>query len=77
MAPTFLGDKNVGPVIAVIALGGGIAQYVGPQVLGILKDITKTYTAGWIYAMFCGLAATLLTIGLKRYFERRGEVGAA
>lgn len=71
MAPTFLGGRDVGPIIAIFALGGGVGQYVGPQLLGILKDVTKTYTAGWVYTIACGLAATMIAIGFKIYFERK------
>jgi MFS family permease len=71
MAPTFLGGRDVGPIIAIIMLGGSLGQYFGPQVIGILKDATGNYTAGWIYITLCGVAATLLAIGFKVYYSRK------
>jgi nitrate/nitrite transporter NarK len=68
MAPSFLGKRNAGPIVAVIALGGGLGQFVGPQVLGLLRDRTQHYTAGWLFIAASGLAATLITIGFKVHF---------
>lgn len=73
MAPTFLKGRDVGPIIAIIMLGGGLGQYLGPQVIGILKDVTGNYSAGWIYIAICGVIATLLATGFKVYYGRRGE----
>jgi MFS family permease len=75
MAPSFLKGRDIGPIIAIIMLGGGLGQYLGPQVIGILKDVTGGYAAGWIYIFFCGVAATLLATGFKIYYGRRGIKG--
>lgn len=71
MAPTFLKGRDIGPIIAIIALGSGLGQYLGPQVIGILKDTTKTYTAGWVYIAACGVVATLFAVGFKIYYDRK------
>jgi MFS family permease len=71
MAPTFLRGRDIGPIIAIIFLGNGLGQYLGPQVIGILKDTTATYTAGWIYITACGVVATLVAVGFKIYFDRK------
>jgi MFS family permease len=76
-APNFLKGRDVGPIIAIIALGGGLGQYVGPQVIGILRDTTGAYTAGWIYIAACGVAATLFAIGFKLYFDRKAKMEMA
>ncbi len=73
MAPSFLKGRDVGPIIAIIMLGGGLGQYLGPQVIGILNDATGGYSAGWIYIAICGVIATLLATGFKLYYSRRGE----
>ena len=77
MAPNFLKGRDVGPIIAIIALGGGLGQYLGPQVLGIFRDATGAYTAGWIYIAACGVLATLFAIGFKIYFDRKEKAEAA
>jgi MFS family permease len=71
MAPTFLRGRDIGPIIAIIFLGNGLGQYLGPQVIGILKDKTGAYTAGWVYITACGILATLVAVGFKVYFDRR------
>jgi MFS family permease len=71
MAPTFLRGRDIGPIIAIIFLGNGLGQYLGPQVIGILKDATEAYTAGWIYITACGVIAALFAVGFKIYFDRR------
>jgi predicted MFS family arabinose efflux permease len=71
IAPTFLRGRDIGPIIAIIFLGNGLGQYLGPQVIGILKDKTGAYTAGWIYIAACGILATLVAVGFKIYFDRR------
>jgi MFS family permease len=70
-APNFLKGRDVGPIIAIIALGGGLGQYLGPQVIGILRDTTGAYTAGWIYIAACGAMATLFAVCFKIYFDRK------
>jgi MFS family permease len=76
-APNFLKGRDVGPIIAIIMLGGGLGQYLGPQVIGILRDTTGAYTAGWIYIAICGVAATLFATGFKLYFDRKAKVETA
>jgi MFS family permease len=76
-APNFLKGRDVGPIIAVIMLGGGLGQYLGPQVIGILRDRTGSYTAGWVYITVCGVAATLFAVGFKLYFDRKAKIEAA
>ena len=71
MAPTFLGGRDVGPIVAIIALGSSLGQYLGPQVIGILRDTTSGYTAGWIYITACGVVATLFAVGFKIYFDKK------
>lgn len=71
LAPTFLGGRDVGPIIAIIFLGAGLGQYFGPQVIGILKDMTGVYTAGWMYITACGVMSVLIAAGFKIYFDRK------
>ena len=77
MAPNFLKGRDIGPIIAIIMLGGGLGQWLGPQVIGILRDATGSYTAGWIYITACGIMATLFAIGFKIYFDRKAKAEAA
>jgi MFS transporter, NNP family, nitrate/nitrite transporter len=71
MTPTFLRGRDIGPIIAIIFLGNGLGQYLGPQVIGIFKDATGAYTLGWIYITVCAVLATLVAVGFKIYFDRK------
>lgn len=53
---SLLPQKEVGKAMGVVGLGSGIFGYLGPQMLGYLRDSTGGYTAGWI---FVALAAVL------------------
>jgi predicted MFS family arabinose efflux permease len=62
---------EVGPVMGVVSLGGGLFGYVGPQVLGILRDRTGSFTAGW-YFVAAGVIVSLIEIVfLRRYAHSR------
>jgi MFS family permease len=73
IAPTFLKGRDIAGIIAVIALGGGLGQFLGQQVIGILKDATGTYSAGWLYIAACGVVATLVAAGFKVYFDHKAK----
>lgn len=70
MAPRLLGGREVGPIVAMVALGGGVGQYLGPQVLGVLRDTTGAYTAGWVFITVSGVLATALAAGFRWYYGR-------
>jgi predicted MFS family arabinose efflux permease len=63
--------SEVGPAMGVVSLGGGLFGYVGPQVLGILRDRTGGFTAGW-YFVAAGVVVSLIEIAfLRRYAQAR------
>jgi cyanate permease len=35
--------------MSTIGLGQGIAAYIGPQMLGLLRDATGSFAAGWYF----------------------------
>ena len=49
LAGDVVGRSELGPVMGVVGLGGGVFGYVGPQVLGLLRDRTGGFTAGWYF----------------------------
>jgi predicted MFS family arabinose efflux permease len=53
---SLLPKEEVGNGIGIIGLGSGIFGYLGPQMLGYLRDATGGFTAGWV---FVACAATL------------------
>jgi predicted MFS family arabinose efflux permease len=60
---------EVGPVMGVVSLGGGLFGYLGPQVLGILRDRTGGFTAGW-YFVAAGVVLSLIEIVFLRRYAR-------
>ena len=63
--------REVGPVMGVVSLGGGLFGYVGPQVLGILRDRTGGFTAGWYFVAGGVVLALVEIVLLRRYAQSR------
>jgi predicted MFS family arabinose efflux permease len=71
LAGSVLKGREIGNVMGVLSLGAGICGYVGPQMLGVLRDRTKGFSAGWY--MMAGIALLILIelFFLKRHSERK------
>jgi predicted MFS family arabinose efflux permease len=72
LAADVVGRRDMGPVMGIVGLGGGIFGYVGPQVLGILRDRTGGFTAGW-YFVAGGVIVSLIEIVFLRHYARRSR----
>lgn len=66
IASEVMPGREIGPVMGIVSLGGGIFGYVGPQTLGILRDRTGSFTAGWYFVAIGALVALLVILILKR-----------
>ena len=42
-----------------------------------VQDTTDKYTAGWVYIIACGVAATLISISFKIYYGRKEKAEIA
>ena len=69
IASDVVGGRNVGSVMGIVSLGGGVFGYVGPQFLGILRDRTGGFTAGWYFVATGALIALGVILLLKRAAE--------
>jgi predicted MFS family arabinose efflux permease len=69
LAADVVGRSEIGPVMGVVGLGGGLFGYVGPQVLGLLRDRTGGFTAGW-YFVAIGVVVSLIEIVFLRHYAR-------
>ena len=69
LAGEVVGKSEIGPVMGVVGLGGGLFGYVGPQVLGLLRDRTGGFTAGW-YFVAGGVVLSLIEIVFLRHYTR-------
>ena len=47
LASDVLRGQQVGNVMGILSLGAGITGYLGPQLLGVLRDRTGSFEAGW------------------------------
>jgi NNP family nitrate/nitrite transporter-like MFS transporter len=66
IASEVMPGREIGPVMGIVSLGGGIFGYVGPQTLGILRDRTGSFTAGWYFVAFGALIGLVVILILKR-----------
>lgn len=62
--------RDVGPLMGITALGGGVFGYIGPQGLGWLRDWTGGFVAGWWALAAASLLAASLMLFLKNYADR-------
>jgi predicted MFS family arabinose efflux permease len=70
LAGSVLKGRETGNVMGVLSLGAGICGYAGPQMLGLLREWTKGFSAGW-YMMACIVLLTLIELFfLKRHSEK-------
>lgn len=75
LAADVVGKRELGPVMGVVGLGGGLFGYVGPQVLGLLRDRTGGFTAGWVFVAV-GVILALIEIVFLRHHARTRTVVA-
>ena len=47
IAGSVLSGREMGNVMGMMSLGAGICGYAGPQMLGLLRDWTMGFSAGW------------------------------
>jgi predicted MFS family arabinose efflux permease len=60
LAGTLIPRRETGNAMGIVSLGAGLFGYFGPQMLGILRDTTGSFAAGFYMVAI----ADLLTLGL-------------
>ena len=55
IAADVLRGRQTGNVMGIVSLGAGVCGYLGPQMLGALRDWTGGFAAGWY--MMAAIAA--------------------
>jgi predicted MFS family arabinose efflux permease len=60
LAGSLISRSETGNAMGIVSLGAGLFGYFGPQMLGILRDTTGSFAAGF----YMVAAADLLTLGL-------------
>jgi nitrate/nitrite transporter NarK len=69
--------RDVGPLMGITALGGGIFGFLGPQALGWLRDWSGGFTAGWYALTVVAACAGALILFLKSFADRQNARLAA
>jgi len=68
---SLLPKEEVGKGMGIVGLGSGIFGYVGPQMLGYLRDVTGGFTAGWVFVACAAMLALGDLLILRRYSLKR------
>jgi predicted MFS family arabinose efflux permease len=66
LAGSVMPRHEAGPAMGVVSLGAGLFGYFGPQMLGILRDQTGSFTAGF----YMVAVADAITLGLIAWLYR-------
>ena len=69
IAGSVLQGKEIGPAMGIISLGAGVYGYLGPQMIGLLRDMTGSFKAGFCFVSGAAVIALIAMIELRR---RRG-----
>ena len=73
---TLLSKEEVGKGIGMMGLGSGIFGYIGPQMLGYLRDSTGGFTAGWIFVVAAAVLS-LIDLLILRAYSRKADIQRA
>jgi len=66
LAGSLMPRSEAGNAMGIVSLGAGLFGYFGPQMLGILRDLTGSFAAGFVMVGVCDL----LTLGLVVVLHR-------
>jgi len=60
-----LAGREVGNIMGTIGFGSGVAAYFGPQMLGLLRDITGSFAAGWYFMAAVSAISFIIVLFIK------------
>jgi predicted MFS family arabinose efflux permease len=78
LAADVLRGSETGNVMGVVSMVAGVFSYLGPQMLGFLRDWSGGFVAGWYFIIGAAAVTLLLVLALWSYSSRqaRTAVGA-
>ena len=76
LAAELVPAREMGSVMGLVSLGPGIFGYIGPQMLGWLRDWTGSFTAGWYFLALVALVSLALVVYIKHYIRIRATATA-
>jgi predicted MFS family arabinose efflux permease len=65
IARAAFGGRETGNLMGIVAMGGGVFGYIGPQMLGYLRQRTGGYEAGWYLNAIAALISLAVILFLK------------
>jgi cyanate permease len=71
LAGALMPRSEAGNAMGIVSLGAGLFGYFGPQMLGLLRDLTGSFAAG--FAMIAGADLTTLGLVVVLYRMTRGS----
>lgn len=66
LAGTLMPRNEAGNAMGIVSLGAGLFGYFGPQMLGILRDVTGSFSAGFAMIAVADLSTLVLVVLLSR-----------
>jgi predicted MFS family arabinose efflux permease len=66
LAGTLMPRGEAGNAMGIVSLGAGLFGYFGPQMLGILRDVTGSFSAGFAMIAAADLSTLVLVVLLYR-----------
>lgn len=71
LAAELVSSSEMGNVMGIVSLGPGVFGYVGPQMMGWLRDWTGSFSAGWYFLAIVAALSLALILYLKSYVNRQ------
>jgi len=77
LAADVLRGRETGNVMGVVSMVAGVFSYLGPQMLGLLRDWSGGFEAGWYFIIGAAAATLLLVSALWSYASRQTRTSVA
>jgi predicted MFS family arabinose efflux permease len=74
LAADVLQGRETGNVMGVVSMVAGVFSYLGPQMLGLLRDWSGGFVAGWYFIIGAAAVTLLLVLALWRYSSSRARM---
>jgi predicted MFS family arabinose efflux permease len=77
LAADVLRGHETGNVMGVVSMVAGVFSYLGPQMLGVLRDWSGGFVVGWYFIIGAATVTLLLVLALWSYASRRTRTSVA
>lgn len=74
IAADVLRGRQTGNVMGIVSLGAGVCGYLGPQMLGALRDWTGRFAAGWYMMAAIAAISVVEFVVLGRHGQREKQL---